>query len=824
VFFFILKLIGLTLLSELLRPKPVLQHAKPSGFDEFGIPTADPGRAVPVIFGRVRQRGVQVLWYGNYSTVPMWTASKVKGLFKSKTYYTATGYRYFISAHLGLADRGVQNIHGVWVDERQVFSGSFGIPANLFINQPTLFGGPERGGGLVGNLTFYPGGPTQLVDPHLAQHLVDPPGFRHITSVVLNTLEVGESPNLRAMSFEMSRYPSLLGFGAIGLDANPAEIVYEVLRDPDFGLGASVDAMDTPNFQAVAATLLAESFGLSLTWDQSKGVGDFIEEAVLRPIDGVLFPDLRTTKLKLKLIRDDYDESTLPILDPSNSELVSFQRTEWAETFNEVRVLFTSRASAYQQGSTKAFDAANFDLRGLVSQRGRNYPGVNDSTLASKLAWRDLRAIAVPLAKAKVRSNRAGMVFLPGDVFLLRGHARLRQGEQIVMRVANVNPGAPGRYAVEMECFQDVFSLGTSAFASPPATEWTDPVSDPEAITLQRFGEVPYLYLLRDDGSAARGAVDPDEARIHAVAVRPNTSTTKADLELRISPNPFVADAEMGAFAPSATLVDAYPASTDFVDGSGTLLVEDLQDGGILSNTTAALIASELRNIALLDGEIISWETITDNLNGTWTLNNAWRGLLDTLPVQHSAGARLWFSSEGQLSSQRVFAQSDSVDARLIPVTPRGELDSGLATIGNHVVTRRSFRPLPPGNLKLNGAYWPEYIEGELALTWAHRDRTAQSTVIQQGAGNIGPEAGVTYTLRIYDSDNVLIRTESGLTGTSYTYTQANEIADSGEVQNQLRFELESLRAGFVSYQKHDRTIQRVGWGLGWGVAWGAGS
>lgn len=823
MFFWILKFIGLTLLGELMRPKPQLQHAKPAGFDEFSAPTADPGRAVPVVFGTVRQRGAQVLWYGNYSTLPIFTGQKVKGLFKSKTYYTVTGHRHFISAHLGLAHRGVERVRQIWAEERVASDLDFGIPANLFINEPGLFGGPERGGGLVGNFRFYPGGPAQAAPEHLTQFLTDVPGFRHITSVVLENVEVGETPQLRTLSFELSRWPALLGYGAIGLDANPAEIAYEALRESDWGLGVAADLIDTASFQAAASTLESEGFGLSLLWDQPKSVGDFLEEAVLRPIDGLVFPSLREAKMKMKLIRGDYDPSSIPILDPTNCEVIDFQRTSWEETFNEVRVLFSSRASAYQQTPAKAFDAANFDLRGLASLRGRNYPGITDPGLASRATWRDLRAVSIPLAKGKVRSKRAGAVFLPGDVFLLRGPP-LRGGEQIVMRVADVNPGAPSKYAVEMECFQDVFSLGTSAFANPPATEWTDPVSEPEPITLQRFGEVPYLLLLRDDGSAARGTVDPDDARIHAVAGRPNASTTKADLELRLGADPFVADSELLAFAPTATLVNDYPASTDFVDGSGTLLIEGLVDGSVLENAEAVLIEGQLRNLGMLGGEIIAWETITDNLNGTWTLGNVWRGLLDTLPVPHSAGDMVWFSSEGQLASQRVFALAEDVDCRLIPTTPRGELDPDDATIATHEITRRSLRPLPPGNLAINGDAWPAYIEGALALTWAHRNRLTQDTVVQQGAGDIGPEAGTTYTLRIYDADNNLIHTESPISGTSFTYDLVDEIADAGEVQNQLRFELESVRGGLVSHQMHDRTIQRAGWGLGWGVAWGAGS
>lgn len=72
----------------------------------------------------------------------------------------------------------------------------------------------------------------------------------------------------------------------------------------------------------------------------------------------------------------------------------------------------------------------------------------------------------------------------------------------------------------------------------------------------------------------------------------------------------------------------------------------------------------------------------------------------------------------------------------------------------------------------------------------------------------------MTYTLRIYDEDNILVRTEPNLTGTSYTYTEANERSDCGlgptdPLNTQLRFELWSVRDGYDSWQRYDLTLPR---------------
>jgi hypothetical protein len=47
---------ALFVLSELLRPKPDLENAKPAGLGDFQFPTASEDRYVPIIWGTIQQR------------------------------------------------------------------------------------------------------------------------------------------------------------------------------------------------------------------------------------------------------------------------------------------------------------------------------------------------------------------------------------------------------------------------------------------------------------------------------------------------------------------------------------------------------------------------------------------------------------------------------------------------------------------------------------------------------------------------------------------------------------------------------------------------
>lgn len=154
------------------------------------------------------------------------------------------------------------------------------------------------------------------------------------------------------------------------------------------------------------------------------------------------------------------------------------------------------------------------------------------------------------------------------------------------------------------------------------------------------------------------------------------------------------------------------------------------------------------------------------------------------------------------------------VEARILPSTSQGRLDLAEAPTDTVTLAGRMMRPYPPGNVQINGSRWPVSIgaTAELSLTWAHRDRRQQTvSLIKQDEGNIGPEFGTTYTIRIFGETDTLIRTVSGITGTSYIYATADEIADSGlgRLNTSSRVELESVRGGLTSLQKWNWSIVR---------------
>ena len=157
-----------------------------------------------------------------------------------------------------------------------------------------------------------------------------------------------------------------------------------------------------------------------------------------------------------------------------------------------------------------------------------------------------------------------------------------------------------------------------------------------------------------------------------------------------------------------------------------------------------------------------------------------------------------------------------------IPRTSTDQGDALLASNGQPLVlVGRQALPYPPGRIRLNGQVEPAVVAGDLSLAWAHRDRTQQTAyLVQQDAGDIGPEAGVSYTVRIRDRNDALVHTETGITGSSFIWDVASA-ADAGALGDHVTLEIVAERDGLESWQPQVRAVDRAGYGLRWGQHWG---
>jgi hypothetical protein len=66
MFWWIVAYIALMVISYALMPKP--EAEPPASIEDFGVPTAEEGRSIPVVFGTRTIASPNIVWYGHLKT------------------------------------------------------------------------------------------------------------------------------------------------------------------------------------------------------------------------------------------------------------------------------------------------------------------------------------------------------------------------------------------------------------------------------------------------------------------------------------------------------------------------------------------------------------------------------------------------------------------------------------------------------------------------------------------------------------------------------------------------------------------------------------
>ncbi|TCS71193.1 putative tail protein [Sulfuritortus calidifontis] len=745
------------------------------------------------------------------------------------------GYRYRMGLHLALCQGPVDAVQEIQMGDRTAWGNAERVPlssghglTSLSINKPTLFGGDEREGGVVGTIDVLSGHAGQGRNDYLMSRLGGSiPAFRGVLSLVARKiLFAANNPYIKPWAVRVRRFTAgwtgepWMPWNAevrawdnnqgreISVGMNPAHILVQCLTDPHWGMGYPQDSIGW-SFWNAAWALSSEGFGLNLIWTRQQPIESFISQ-VIDHIGGILYTDPEQGTFELKLLRDDYWIDSLPQLGPDEIvRLERFERAQWGELPNELTVVYTD----WQTGGDATVTVENLaaiQLQGGVINQRRDYPGVNYGPLAARLALRDLRALGSPLARMSLTVARDTLerAPLPGDVFLLNWP---RLGlDQMVVRVTGIDTGTLGSSEWRIEAMEDVFGMSNTVL-SPPPPQIEEPTMEPLPPALVLAVEIPYWELARTLSRAELDYLTDTDAALGALSAVGGAGQLNWQLATGASASD-IASVASEDYAPLLTIDVALPASEAVAVGVPVTAISQPErltvgDYAYLVDGSGAIREA----VAVLD---------FDTAAATVVLA---RGVLDTTPQAHASGTRLigvgeWLASEG---AER--APGESVFVGAIPRTSTDQGDSVLAANGQPIVlTGRQALPYPPGRIRLNGQIEPVVVAGDLTVTWAHRDRTQQTAyLVQQDEGDIGPELGVTYTVRIRNRSNVLVRTETGLLGTTYLWTAAVGALDAGALGDRITVEISAERDGLSSWQPQVRVMDRAGYGLRWGQYWG---
>lgn len=712
------------------------------------------------------------------------------------------GYRYYFGIHMVVGRGPIDGLSEIVVGEKTAWRGEQTTDGTIQINRPGLFGGDEKEGGIKGPFVVMMGSATQVVNAGLAQMLKgDVPAFRGIAGFYYNGLICANNPYPKAWKFRVRRalegwaddtawYPETAVISIPDTESpeqiiramNPSHILYECCTNPEWGRGLPTTLIDAASFTHAANVLFAEKFGLCLRWVRSDRLSEFIG-SVANHIGAALYISRSTGLVTLKLLRFDYDPNDLPLFSYTSGllEITGDESGAASEANNEIVVKYR-RVAKDEERMVRVHNLASFQANGSVISITLDFPGLPTHALATRVAQRELRVRTANLKRFKLRLDRRAWQLEPGSPFRISDPTR--GIGSMVVRVGRIEQSDPKTNEYTVSAVEDVFGMPSTVMVEPQVSLWRPPDTVPRAALNVIFEEPSYRDLARALNPVDLAAVPPDSTSVVVVARRPSDLTQDFQLWTRTATEELYFHRGTGSFAPFATLAGA-------IDEYQTTISIDLaEDLDLITQLGAVRLGNEIVRLVALD-EDARTAVIA-------------RGCVDSVPLPHPAGQGMFFTDGFEVTDGREYVTGEEVHGKLLTRTLADVLPFDTAVDYVRVVSNRHFRPYPPADLRVNGAPYasaPNVFGTDAVFTWVARNRLIQlDALVSHTEAGIVAETGTTYNVRV-KSGTTLLRETTAITAETYTYSQANWLADGGV--NDLTFELESERGAEVSWKMY---------------------
>lgn len=701
-------------------------------------------------------------------------------------------YVYYLGLHFGLSHGPVDEFLEIRAGDRQAWVGSQTSSGQIYIDSPNLFGGMLKEGGIQGYADIMMGEPTQGVNAYLLAEQGNPqPAYRGLLTVCYEGGMVGaNNPYPKPWSFRFRR--ALMGwsggtpwnptYATITLSSgvkgmNPAHMVYEVLTNPDWGMGYPPSALDNTVFTATALELYNEGFGICLLWNRQDSIDSFLQK-IMDYTAGVLVTSPVTGLFQFTLIRGGYDPSTLPVFTRADIlEVSDKEDSTLTGNVNEMWIKYYDPLS--KQTQSVAMQAlGSVQSQGVVISDNKDFTGIATQDLAARVCQRELAGSTVPLKRLTIKFKRTAYLMVPGGLFMLNFPAIGLTS--VVMRVGEVDTGTLLNGAITITCVTDVYSMPADTYVAVQTSGWVPPSNHPVAPTIFQGYEIDFRSLYKLLGSSGTLALENPTAYDGALVARPNSLCQSYALATEVGGAAYFAYGT-DQFAPTGTL----GATIQPFDLSMTL------DSMIDVDNVVVPIAAYI-----VDGAISELVNVTAVNPSTGVCTIA-RGCVDTIASEHSAGVRVFFV-DGTIGSDAIaYTVGETVHNKPLPNAPLGQLPVTSGVDVPVTLVGRATLPYPPAMPKINGTRYDlaSPPTGPFTLSWIERNRLTQADImVDQTQATVTPESGTTYTVKVIDTAGpTVLYTYTGITATSQVINVGYSAA--------LSIELSSQRDGLSSLE-----------------------
>lgn len=688
------------------------------------------GLTLPVIYGRTRVAG-NLIWYGDFTTIEHKTTTRQGGKGGGGVTQEDIKYTYEAAVMLALCEGEIQGVGRIWRDKEK-----FDSLAQL-------------------RLTLMRGGDEQPLWTHLAQakHTDQALNYSGTAYLCSPNYELTKSAQIYQHNFEVI---GKLGYSGNIPDANPREIIRDLLTNQRYGCGFPVDSIgDTDrysNYCRAVGIFLSPAY--TEQGEAQRNISELLEQTNSAAVFSqgrlkiVPYGDGSYSGNGAAYVADNkalYDLTDDDFIVSGAEDPVSVERKTNADAFNQVQVEYLDRNNDYNVAVAEVKDQANIEQYGLRPKEAVKMHGICDGKVAQKVAQQLLQRALYVRNEYEFKLGWKYCLLEPMDIVTLTD-AGLGLNKTPV-RITEIEEDEEGVLSIKAEDYP-VGVYTTSEYPTQPSLGYSADynVSPGNAhapvifeAPLQLTGGEPQIWMATAGGDMWGGA----EVWV----------STDGDSYTRVG--------AVNHKARFGSLTAALPNGAVF-DRTNTLSVE-ISAGQITGGTEQD--SRDLLTLCYVDGEFLAYANAELKGVGRYTLGNLTRGAYGSAIDSHAAGSQ--------------FVRVD--EALFKYAVPRNWIGR---TVWVKLVSYNVFSggiqdlaSVPAYSYTIKGAPLGQIQNLRLTSSWAYGKEAVIAWDKLDGAD--------TYDVEIYAGNSQRrLRAISGIVDNSYTYTQADMRADGGQVRD----------------------------------------
>lgn len=688
------------------------------------------GLTLPVIYGRTRVAG-NLIWYGDFVTIENKTTTQQGGKGGGGVKQVDIAYTYEAAVMLALCEGEIQGVGRIWRDKEK-----FDSLAQL-------------------RLTLMRGGDEQPLWTHLAQakHQNQALNYSGTAYLCSPNYELTKSAQIYQHNFEVI---GKLGYSGNIPDANPREIIRDLLTNQRYGCGFPVDSIgDTDrysNYCRAVGIFLSPAY--TEQGEAQRNISELLEQTNSAAVFSqgrlkiVPYGDGNYSGNGAAYVADNkaiYDLTDDDFIVSGAEDPVNVERKTNADAFNQIQVEYLDRDNDYNVAIAEVKDQANIEQYGLRPKEAVKMHGICDGKVAQKVAQQLLQRALYVRNEYEFKLGWKYCLLEPMDIVTLTD-AGLGL-DKTPVRITEIEEDEEGVLSVKAEDYPlgvhtvseypTQPSLGYSAdYNVSPGNAHAPVIFE---APLQLTGGEPQIWMATAGGDMWGGA----EVWV----------STDGDSYTRVG--------AVNHKARFGSLTAALPNGAVF-DRTNTLSVE-ISAGQMTGGTEQD--SRDLLTLCYVDGEFLAYANAELKGVGRYTLGNLTRGAYGSAIDTHAAGSK--------------FARID--EALFKYAVPRNWIGR---TVWVKLVSYNVFSggiqdlaSVPAYSYTIKGAPLGQIQNLRLTSSWAYGKEAVIAWDKLDGAD--------TYDVEIYAGNSQRrLRSVSGIVDNSYTYTQADMKADGGQVRD----------------------------------------